>query len=115
MAIHRPPVRSCTGIGTPAMLTAIAVAASPCAAQPSDKADGRGVYLSFLSKRQDSGNLQRPPLLGMSFGGTQHRAVMDTGSTGIVVAASSIPDIDRLPNRGPGTLTYSSSGRIMRG
>ena len=40
---------------------------------------------------------------------------MDTGSTGIVVAASSIPDIDRLPNRGAGTLTYSSSGRIMRG
>jgi hypothetical protein len=112
VAIHRPSVRSCTGIGT---LTAIAVAASPCAAQPSDKTDGRGVYLSFLGRRQDSGNLQRPPLLGMSFGGRQHRAVMDTGSTGIVVAASSIPDIDRLPNRGPGTLTYSSSGRIMRG
>jgi hypothetical protein len=115
VAIHRPSVKSCTGIGTPAMLTAIAVAASPCAAQPSGKPDGRGIYLSFLGKHQDSGNLQRPPLLGMSFGGRQHRAVMDTGSAGIVVAASSIPDIDRLPNRGPGTLTYSSSGRIMRG
>ncbi len=40
---------------------------------------------------------------------------MDTGSTGIVVSASAIPNIDRLPSRGPGTLTYTSSGRIERG
>jgi hypothetical protein len=112
---HRPAIRSDAGIAAPALLTAIAVATSPCAAQPSDKTDGRGVYLRFLSKREASGNLQKPPLLGMSFGGKQRHAVMDTGSTGIVVAASSIPDVDRLESRGPGTLTYTSSGRIMRG
>ena len=113
---HRPAIRSDAGIAAPALLTAIAVATSPCAAQPSDKTDGRGVYLRFLSKREAAGgNLQKPPLLGLSFGGRQRRAVMDTGSTGIVVAASSIPDVDRLESRGPGTLTYTSSGRIMRG
>ena len=112
---HRPAIRSDAGIAAPALLTAIAVATSPCAAQPSDTTDGRGVYLRFLSKREAGGNLQKPPLLGLSFGGRQRRAVMDTGSTGIVVAASSIPDVDRLESRGPGTLTYTSSGRIMRG
>ena len=113
---HRPAIRSDAGIAAPALLTAIAVATSPCAAQPSDKTDGRGVYLRFLSKREAAGgDLQKPPLLGLSFGGRQRRAVMDTGSTGIVVAASSIPDVDRLESRGPGTLTYTSSGRIMRG
>jgi hypothetical protein len=40
---------------------------------------------------------------------------MDTGSTGIVVSADKIPNIDRLPSLGPGQLTYSSSGRIMIG
>jgi hypothetical protein len=41
--------------------------------------------------------------------------VMDTGSTGIVVSADKIPRIDTLPSLGPGTLTYSSSGRVMMG
>jgi hypothetical protein len=99
----------------PALVAAIAVATSPCAARPSDKGDSPGVFLGFLNKREAGGNLRKPPHLGLSFGGRRHGAVMDTGSTGIVVAASSIPDIDRLPNRGPGTLTYSSSGRIMQG
>jgi hypothetical protein len=39
----------------------------------------------------------------------------DTGSTGIVVSAAAIPNVDRLPSRGPGALTYTSSGRIEQG
>ena len=75
-----------------------------------------GVSICGSYKREAAGgHLEKPPLLGLSFGGRQRRAVMDTGSTGIVVAASSIPDVDRLESRGPGTLTYTSSGRIMRG
>jgi hypothetical protein len=58
--------------------------------------------------------LRRPPDLWLSFGGSRQPAVMDTGSTGIVASAASIPDIDQLPRRGPGTMTYAS-GRIMRG
>jgi hypothetical protein len=41
--------------------------------------------------------------------------MMDTGSTGVVVSADKIPNIDRLQSLGPGKLTYSSSGRIMTG
>ena len=74
-----------------------------------------GTYLRYLNDSDSGDPRAAPPTLLMSFGGEPVRAVMDTGSTGIVVAASSIPDIDRLRQIGPGTLTYSSSGRIMRG
>jgi hypothetical protein len=40
---------------------------------------------------------------------------MDTGSTGVVVSADKIPNLDHLPSLGPGELTYSSSGRVMIG
>jgi hypothetical protein len=101
-------------VGFPALLAASVVASSG-GAQPHDKADGRSVFLRFLNRREFGGYLQNPPHLGLSFGGRQLRAVMDTGSTGIVVSAAAIPNIDRLPNRGPGTLIYTSSGRIMQG
>jgi hypothetical protein len=101
-------------VGAPALLAASIVASSG-GAQPHGKPDSQSVFLPFLNRREPGANLQNPPHLGLSFGGTQRRAVMDTGSTGIVVSATAIPDIDRLPNRGPGTLTYTSSGRIMQG
>src|SRR5262249_1558598 len=50
-----------------------------------------------------------------SFGERSYGAVMDTGSTGVVVSADKIPNIDGLQSLGPGELTYSSSGRIMIG
>jgi hypothetical protein len=102
-------------IGVGAVLLAASVAASSGVAQPRDKADGGSVFLRFLNRRELGGSLQNPPLLGLSFGGRRLRAVMDTGSTGIVVSATAIPNIDRLPKRGPGTLTYTSSGRIEQG
>jgi hypothetical protein len=97
-----------------AVLLAASVVAASGVAQPPDKADGRSAFLRFFN-RGEPGHLQNPPHLGLSFGGRQLRAVMDTGSTGIVVSASAIPNIDRLPSRGPGTLTYTSSGRIEQG
>jgi hypothetical protein len=115
VAAAGPVIRRRGGVAAPALLATIAAAASPCDAQSPDTAAGRGVYLRFLSRRDAGSDLQRPPLLGLSFGGPQRRAVMDTGSTGIVVAATSIPNVGQLPNRGPGILTYTSSGRIMRG
>ena len=107
-------MRQLIGVGVPALLAA-SVVASPSIAQPNEKADGQGVFLRFLNRREAGGTLQSPPHLGLSFGGRQLHAVMDTGSTGIVVSASAIPNIDRLPNRGPGTLTYTSSGRVEQG
>jgi hypothetical protein len=114
VAMPRSSLQRLIGVGVPAILAASVVALSS-AAQPQDKADGQGVFLRFLNRREPGGYLQNPPYLGLSFGGKQLRAVMDTGSTGIVVSAAAIPNIDRLPNRGPGTLTYTSSGRIERG
>jgi hypothetical protein len=107
-------MRRLIGVGVPALMAASVITSSGVA-QPRDRADGQSVFLRFLNRRESGGYLQNPPHLGLSFGGRQRRAVMDTGSTGIVVSAAAIPDIDRLPNRGPATLTYTSSGRIMRG
>jgi hypothetical protein len=91
-------------------LAAAAVGAAPAGAQPSSA--GEGTFLKFM---RDGDGFQRPPNLGLSFGGSVRRANMDTGSTGVVVAASAIPGVDQLPTRGPGELTYTSSGRIMQG
>lgn len=59
--------------------------------------------------------MRRPPSLAISFGGRFHRATLDTGSTGVVVGATSIPNVDQLPKISDGQLTYTSSGRVMRG
>ncbi|MFC0243268.1 hypothetical protein [Rhodopseudomonas telluris] len=93
---------------------ALACLAQPALAQRYEAREG-GTYLRYLNDSEAGEPRAKPPTLLMSFGGEPVRAVMDTGSTGIVVAASSIPDIDSLRPLGPGTLTYSSSGRIMRG
>ncbi|WP_342641944.1 hypothetical protein [Rhodoligotrophos ferricapiens] len=72
-----------------------------------------GRFLPYLNA--DGSDLTRPPRLGLSFGGRVIPAVMDSGSTGIVVAADLIPDWQSLPSTGEGRITYTSSGRIMRG
>lgn len=73
----------------------------------------RGVYLPYLNAAQ--GLQGRSPSLGLSFGRDIVRATMDTGSTGVVVAATTIPGFASLPSLGPGKLTYTSSGRVMIG
>lgn len=92
-----------------------ALSPPPAGAQPAYDGYRQGVYLRFLNAAQHDEPRSVPPTLALSFGGEAVQAVMDTGSTGIVVAASSIPNVDGLRSLGPGTLTYSSSGRIMRG
>ena len=88
-----------------------ALAASP---SPYDAYD-QTAFLAYLNAPAAGGDLTRPPRLRISFGGRSYAVVMDTGSTGIVVSADKIPNIDRLQTQGPGRLTYSSSGRIMIG
>lgn len=73
------------------------------------------VTLRYLNAPAPGRPILHPPKLSLSINGRARPAVMDTGSTGIVVAASAIPNIAQLPDLGPGTLTYSSSGRIMVG
>jgi hypothetical protein len=77
--------------------------------------DFRGVFLSYANAPGQHQNITQVPKLKISFGDTPSEIVMDTGSTGILVSASRIPNIDALPSRGDGRLTYSSSGRVMIG
>jgi hypothetical protein len=71
------------------------------------------VFLRYLNA--DGTQLDGTPHIGLSFGGPVLRATLDSGSTGIVVAANSIPGLDQLTSLGDGRLTYSSSGRVMIG
>ena len=65
----------------------------------------RGIYLSYVNAVGADEDITRLPLLRVSFGGPPFNIVMDTGSTGIVVSAHRIPNIDALPSLGPGELT----------
>ena len=97
---------------------AVVVGAAPALAASSSPYDAfdQTAYLAYLNAPAANGDLTRPPRLRISFGGGRsYDVVMDTGSTGIVVSADKIPNIDRLQSLGPGQLTYSSSGRIMIG
>lgn len=73
------------------------------------------MFLPFLDAPPEGTLINKPPTLELVIHGHRQRVEMDTGSTGVVLEAHDIPHIDRLPSEGPGTLTYSSSGRIMRG
>ena len=98
-------------------LAALALGVPPALAASPDPYAGfeQDAYLAYLNAPVRGGDLTRPPRLRISFGGRSYAVVMDTGSTGIVVSADKIPNIDRLQTQGPGRLTYSSSGRIMIG
>ena len=99
-----------------AVFCALASFACPLCASAGEEDAGRGVVLTFFNAPAGAEPLLRPPTLGLAVGsGEVHRAVLDTGSTGVVVSATSILDIDDLPVLGPGRLTYTSSGRIMQG
>jgi hypothetical protein len=97
-----------------AVSAAAGIAASSALAQPANQASQGGVFLRYLNAPEAGRELRRPPNLWLSFGGARQLAVMDTGSTGVVASAASIPNIDQLPRRGAGTVTYAS-GRIMHG
>jgi hypothetical protein len=100
--------------GAVAALVLGALPALAASSNPYDAFD-QTAFLAYLNAPDVGADLTRPPRLRISFGGRSYAVVMDTGSTGIVVSADKIPNIDRLQSLGPGRLTYSSSGRIMIG
>ena len=75
----------------------------------------KSAYLPYINAPGPLDDITEVPRLRISFGERSYGVVMDTGSTGIVVSADKIPNINRLQSLGPGKLTYSSSGRIMVG
>ncbi|MET0868596.1 MAG: hypothetical protein ABWY35_10870 [Pseudorhodoplanes sp.] len=98
------------------LLTSLLTTAIPAAAQdalPSYEGYRYGRFLRYLDAQE--GPMTKVPRIGLSFGERTLNAVLDSGSTGIVVAARYIPDFESLPSTGEGRLTYSSSGRVMVG
>jgi len=73
-----------------------------------------GRFLRYLNA-SETGRIAEVPRIGLAFGERVLHAVIDSGSTGIVVAAAYIPNFDSLPVVGDGRLTYTSSGRVMVG
>ena len=106
--------RRCLGGPLLALSAAASIAASSALAQPADRTSQGGVFLRYLNAPEAGRELRQPPKLWLSFGASREPAIMDTGSTGVVVPATLIPNVDQLPRRGPGTMTYAS-GRILRG
>lgn len=97
-----------------ATLSLLALLATPFMALPA--LAQQPAFLPYLNTPAEGAPILRPPTLSLSInGGPARRAIMDTGSTGVVVSASAIPGFDQLTPLGPGELTYTSSGRIMRG
>ncbi len=70
-----------------------------------------GKFLRYLNA--GNGGISEVPRIGLAFGERTLHAVIDSGSTGIVVAATYIPNFDALPSVGDGRLTYTSSGRVL--
>ena len=98
-----------------AALSFISAPASPAASESNPySANDQSVFLPYVNEPAGAGDIVASPMLRVSFGGDSHLAIMDTGSTGIVVSAADIPGVDGLPSS-PGQLIYSSSGRIMMG
>ena len=91
-------------------------AASPSVAVgPNLATQAQPILLRYLDAPGEDDPIRLSPTLHMSFGGDAVRAIMDTGSTGIVVSQDAIPGIASLAVQGPGRLTYTSSGRVMVG
>ena len=83
----------------------VAVAADPQGGYAHYKATS---YLPFLTAPAAGAGIAVLPHLRLSFGGAIRDAVMDTGSTSVVVSADAIPNLAKLPSRGAARLTYSS-------
>lgn len=87
-------------------VTLAASAALPALADGPDlSAAAKSVTLNYLDAPPEGGPIDRSPTLHMSFGGDPVRAIMDTGSTGIVVSQDVIPGLENLTAQGPGRLT----------
>ncbi len=55
------------------------------------------VFLPYINAPASDGDITASPLLRISFGGATRTAILDTGSTGVVISASDIPGVDTLP------------------
>lgn len=95
------------------VVSALAASTASAADKPDYRSTSGSVHLRYLNAGE--GEIRAVPRIGLSFGDRVMRAELDSGSTGVVVAAALIPGFDQLPVVGDGRLTYTSSGRVMIG
>jgi len=107
------PARLVTTITAGIIATAMAFAA---AAQESPSQQYRGLQMLDIPYANGPIAMDRVPHVWLKLPGSRpHSFGMDTGSTGIVVAADHfIPGPNDI-HQGPGRLIYNSSGRILNG
>src|SRR5690242_14276715 len=54
---------------------------------------GWSVFLPYVNAPAGDADITLSPRLRISLGGSSHEAILDTGSTGVVVSASDIPGV----------------------
>lgn len=90
-------------------LAAATPAGEPAAPTPDYSRYGQSYHIPFANpKPVDFDHLQSMSVRVSLNGGPPLRLQVDTGSTGVIIGADDVPNID--PNGAPGTITYSSSG-----
>jgi hypothetical protein len=103
-------------IALAALIEAALCIAPPVAAQEAPWAQYHGLQTLDIAFANGPIAIDRVPQVWLKLNGSApHRFGMDTGSTGIVVAAQHFtPGPDDVA-QGPGRLAYNSSGRILNG
>ena len=99
-----------------ALVAATCTGADRACAQEGPSAQYRGLQMLDIPFANGPIAMERVPQVWLKLRGSRaHRFGMDTGSTGIVVAAEHfVPGPDDVAE-GPGRLIYNSSGRILNG
>jgi hypothetical protein len=101
---------------TAIMAIAAVATASGTAAQEAPSSQYRGLQTLDIPYANGPIAMDRVPHVWLKLRGARpHRFGMDTGSTGIVVAAEHFIPGPNDVAEGPGRLVYNSSGRIMNG
>src|SRR5262245_23482702 len=101
---------------TAIIVGAVLAAAFDAAAQEAPWARYRGLQTLDIPYANGPIAMDRVPHVWLKLRGARpHRFGMDTGSTGIVVAAEHFIPGPNDVAEGPGRLVYNSSGRIMNG
>ena len=103
-------------LGSSAVLTAAEKnqISPPAPASPDYSSYKQSYHLPFgNTKPVDFENLKSMSVRASLNGGPPMRFQIDTGSTGVIVGASDVPNID--PNAPAGSITYSSSGVELLG
>ncbi|HET7230811.1 MAG TPA: hypothetical protein VFJ16_12455 [Longimicrobium sp.] len=102
------------GLVAATMATTLAAAAA-AQAGPSYAGYTEGVFLPFVNAQPGNVPFTSPVQLSFSIGGRLHKVIMDTGSTGVMIASSLIPGYTPSAADSAGWEFLSSSKLLFKG